>query len=403
MPKVDLENYVGREQAYVKHTLLEKYLSRWAYKIGSSWDLLVFVDGFAGPWGSKDKEFSDASFSIALRVLTEAVEGLLNKRNITIRGACIFVETNSSAFVNLDAFAKAHTNDRVKAKALPGRFCENIPAINEYVDSIGSNAFKFVFLDQKGWAATPMSELRPFVKTRSCELLFNLMTSFLTRFVDREGLAQTYEALYGRKGVIEKIRALPKGTGEREEAAVDEYCRSLREICGFSYVSRAVILDPVKEKVRYYLIFATNSLHGIDVFKNAETEAANIQDDVRYKAHTRKTGPTLPGLFDNGAPPSRLVLHLKQRYSKLATRRIQQILLTNTGPNGTAYEELFTAALEFPLVCQRDLDEWIEALGPAVELRLTGSKGRHKPALFKGDRVLVVDMQAIVRVFEKFT
>jgi hypothetical protein len=54
MPKVDLSNYEGREQAYVKHYLLEKYLSRWGYKTGSKWDPLVFVDGFAGPWGSKD-------------------------------------------------------------------------------------------------------------------------------------------------------------------------------------------------------------------------------------------------------------------------------------------------------------------------------------------------------------
>jgi hypothetical protein len=93
MPKVDLANYVGgREQAYVKHCLLERYLSRWAYKIGSSWDLLVFVDGFAGPWGTKDKEFADASFGIAVRVLTEAVNGLKKVANLRVRGACIFVE-----------------------------------------------------------------------------------------------------------------------------------------------------------------------------------------------------------------------------------------------------------------------------------------------------------------------
>ena len=85
MLKNHLENYIGREQAYVKHHLLEKYLSRWAYKIGSSWDLLVFVDGFAGPWGSRDKEFSDASFGIALRVLTEAVEGPCQKARANVK------------------------------------------------------------------------------------------------------------------------------------------------------------------------------------------------------------------------------------------------------------------------------------------------------------------------------
>ena len=58
MPKVDLSNYEGgREQVYVKHYLLEKYLSSWGYIIGGSeWDSLVFIDGFAGPWGSRHKE-----------------------------------------------------------------------------------------------------------------------------------------------------------------------------------------------------------------------------------------------------------------------------------------------------------------------------------------------------------
>ena len=79
MPKINLSNYEGREQAYVKHYLL-KYLSRWGYKTGSKWDPLVFIDGFAGPWGAKDEEFEDASFGIGIRALNEAIDGLLQKR-----------------------------------------------------------------------------------------------------------------------------------------------------------------------------------------------------------------------------------------------------------------------------------------------------------------------------------
>jgi hypothetical protein len=50
MPKVELAAYEGREQAYIKHCLLEEYLPDWAYKVGSQWDSLVYVDGFAGPF-----------------------------------------------------------------------------------------------------------------------------------------------------------------------------------------------------------------------------------------------------------------------------------------------------------------------------------------------------------------
>lgn len=363
MPKLSVENYLGgREQVFIKHHLLEKYLSRWAYKTGSKWDLLVFVDGFAGPWGTKDKEFTDASFGIGLRGLNEAVHGLRKVGNFTVRGACIFVEKNVAAFRKLDAFAHSQSTDEVSATALRGRFSNNIQGINKYIAKLGTNPFKFVFLDQKGWAATPMSELKPFVSMRSCELLFNLMTSFLTRFVDREELSPSYDALFGRKGVIEKIRSLPKGTQEREEAAVQEYCRSLREVCGFRYVSRAVIMDPLKEKVRYYLIFATNSLHGIDVFKDAETEAAHIQDDVRYKTHLRTSKPFLPGLFVDESPKSRMAIKLKDRYSRLAQASLKQVLLTPNTSTGVAYDDLFAAALAFPLISQTDLDEWLVSL-----------------------------------------
>lgn len=49
MFQLDLENYAGREQAYVKHCLLERYLLEWGFKVGAEWDALVYVDGFAGP------------------------------------------------------------------------------------------------------------------------------------------------------------------------------------------------------------------------------------------------------------------------------------------------------------------------------------------------------------------
>jgi hypothetical protein len=50
---------------------------------------------------------------------------------------------------------------------LKGRFVENIQAIDEYVAVAGANPFKFVFLDQKGWAGTPMEKLKPFVSEKT--------------------------------------------------------------------------------------------------------------------------------------------------------------------------------------------------------------------------------------------
>ncbi len=398
MAELDLTNYEGgREQAYVKHYLLKKYLSSWAYIIGgSAWDSLVFVDGFAGPWGAKHEEFADASFGIAVRALNEAIDGLFKTRQIVIRGLCIFVETKPKPFARLDRFAKENSTESVRAIALRGRFIENISAIDAQIAALGTNPFKFVFLDQKGWAATPMSKLKPFLRERPCEVLFNLMTSFLTRFVDARGRESSYHELFGRPGVLERIRGLPKGTGEREEAAVQEYCKSLKGICRFRYVSQAVILDPTKEKVRYHLVFATNNLRGIEVFKNAEKEAIKTQDDIRNETKAKRTSQL--AFFEVGPSKSPLMRQLHQRYNALAREKVIQVLASHRGSD-LPYEDLFSEAMAFPLVTKDDLNDWLGEL-PQINVQTNGPR-RKKLLLFRGDRIAIINSQGLRELRDK--
>ena len=63
---MDLSNYIGREQSYVKHVVLDTYLERFAHIIGSWKDSITYIDGFSGPWNSQTQDFSDSSFGIAL-------------------------------------------------------------------------------------------------------------------------------------------------------------------------------------------------------------------------------------------------------------------------------------------------------------------------------------------------
>jgi three-Cys-motif partner protein len=392
MPKVDLTKYAGREQAYVKHRLLEEYLSHWGYKVGSSWDSLVYVDGFAGPWESKDQNFADSSFGIATRVLNQVVSGLREARNV--RGLCLFVEKKPDAFAKLQTYANTASNDNVAVFALKGRLVENLTKIAKHIASSGNNAFKFVFLDQKGWAATPMSRLQPFLQNRSCEVLFNLMTSFLTRFVDNEDRASSYEQLFGRSGVLERIRELPKGTGEREEAAVREFCKTLRDLCGFRYVSEAVILDPEKEKVRYYLVFATNHHKGIEVFKNAEMKAARLQDYVRHQTQIQKSGQDELPLGD-GPPTSPISLRLRDLYYVKAKKKFIETLRKAPTAEGVSYRDLYCETMAFPLVTPADLDQWLRELWSKIEIRFSGSLNRKKLSPDVDDRVVVIDQGSI--------
>ena len=138
MPNIDFANYEGgREQAYVKHCLLENYLAQLVYRVGQVWDAIVYVDGFAGPWGAKDETFADASFGIAMRVLKAAVAGLKEKYGKVARGLCVFVEKKPDAFARLDAFAQSASTESVRAIALKGRFIERLPDIQKLVARAG--------------------------------------------------------------------------------------------------------------------------------------------------------------------------------------------------------------------------------------------------------------------------
>lgn len=394
MPKLTFSNYEGREHAYIKHYLLAQYLSRWGYKIGSRWDPLVFIDGFAGPWGAKDEEFTDASFGIAIRAMNEAV-GVLATLQRTIHGVCIFVEKESKPFARLEAFARKHSSESVRAIALRGRFIDRVQDIDHYIATVGSDPFKLVFLDQKGWASTPMEKLKPFVASRPCELLFNVMTSFLTRFVDRDELAQSYDSFFGRHGVIDKVRALPKGTGQREQAAVDEYCESLRQVCGFRYVSQSVIMDAAKEKIRYFFVFATNSVHGIEVFKGAEARASEAQDEVRHDTKLKKQSQFgLP--FGGPAPKTAKMLTLHKQYVERTRSRVINRLCNTRIP--ISYDDLYGVAMIFPLVTRSDLDRILQELEPYVRVELLGIN-RKRAGLFKGDRVSVIDRNTLRKNF----
>lgn len=393
MPKIDLATYAGKEQAYVKHYLLEKYLAPLVYKVGSAWDSIVYIDGFSGPWQVNDPNFADSSFAVAIEALRHAHSELRN-RGKSIRIQTILVEANKSAYAKLETFAATKSTPGFDVKALCGEFVDQIPGINELVKRSCRNPFRFVFLDPKGWADIPMLTLQPFLKDRSCEVLINLMTRHIIRFLDEDDRADSYQKLFGRTGVLEKLREVPKENNERAEQAVREYCRSLTKLCDYKYVSSAVILEPNEESVRYFLVYATNDFHGIEVFKQAETATARTQDDIRHETRLRKTLQHEMS-FEEGPPKSRLIMQLREKYRNRAREKMLQTLLACRDPLGATYEALFCEAMAFPLVTPEDLENWVRSLTPHAELRLAGSAQRKKPSPAEDDRVVVMNAAAL--------
>jgi three-Cys-motif partner protein len=393
MPKVDLADYAGREQAYVKHRLLEEYLAPLAYKVLSSWDSIVYVDAFSGPWKTNRADYADSSFAVAIDTLRNAQAGLKAKgRNP--RMDCILVEEDKRAFAQLESFAASQATPTFGVHALCGKFMDQIPKINQLIQKNTRNPFKFVFLDPKGWADIPMRKMEPFLKDRSCEVLINLMTRHIIRFLEEPDRADSYNNLFGRKDVIDVLKKTPRENNERTEQAVREYCRSLKQLCEFRYVSSAVILEPNEESVKYYLVYATNDFHGVEVFKKAESTAARIQDDIRLETRLQKTRQT-ELLLEGGSKQSRLIADLRFRYRERARGKVTEILLENTTSKGIAYSDLYCEAMAFPLVTPDDLFNWLCELEPNIKISLTGSGKRKKPSPGEDDRIGVLDSSGL--------
>ena len=97
---VALSDYAGREQSYVKHVFLERYLERLAHKIASSHPHIVYVDGFAGPWQSANEKFEDTSFGIALNALRRA-KASWKERNRDVKMSAFLVERDADAYKQL--------------------------------------------------------------------------------------------------------------------------------------------------------------------------------------------------------------------------------------------------------------------------------------------------------------
>lgn len=386
MPKVNLTHYLGREQAYVKHCLLEQYLPELAYRVGRNWDAIAYVDGFAGPWQTKDPNYTDSSFGVAINALRECQRGLQDSHARHIRMKSILVEQEKDAYAELKKFADRESTSDLEIHALKGEFTEQIPSIRNLIKASALHPFQFVFLDPKGWSQIPMRYMQPLLHNRSGEVLINLMTGHIVRFLNEPDRAESYNDLFGRSEVLDILRQTPQD--ERTEVAVEEYCRSLKLLCHFRYASSAVVFRPAEEKVSYYLIYGTNHPRGVEVFKRAELNAARIQDVVRHETRIRKTRqPDL--LFDESAPSSRLSIVLRKRYVKKAQDKVLTLLSSQPPQSKMLYEDLLCEAMAFPLVAPEDVVKWLADLKPHVEVYLNRQRGKPDPQ--KEDRVLIVD------------
>jgi three-Cys-motif partner protein len=342
-------DYEDREQSGIKHYALRLYLEAATRILGPTFNF-KYIDCCAGPWKSKAADYSDTSFGIAIDVLNKAAV-YLAARNKSTKFACLLIEEKPKSFSKLDSFAKSSDGKNVEIRAENWDFTEHTAEITQYGRT--PKTFPFVFIDPKGWTLAGISLITPILQLNPGEVLINLMSSFIARFLmDNK---TDFTDLLG-----EDFPDLRRLTGtDLELAVVEKYCELVKRKGEYKYVCALPVMNPDLDTFNFWLIYATRHRKGVQKFKEAEKRTEKMTHIVRadVQQRTRELRSGNRELF--GAD----VQYQENRYQQLSSenrRRAKTATWELLKVRGTVdYDDCWAEALQMSAVYETDLRGWI--------------------------------------------
>ena len=346
--------YDGRLQTEVKHKILKDYLTKMGYIIGRKWSSITYVDCFAGPWKSKDPEFKDTSPAIAIKVLQE-IEQHYQKQKPNFRVRCFFIEKDKESYSLLENFTQSNTGS-LTPKIKKGSFENSIDDIVNFINA-ENDTFPFLFIDPTGWKNIPFGSIQQIInRTKNCEILLNLMTSQIQRPIlnSKHSGQPSLQRLMGTNDYIERIKKL---IGEqnytREDAIACVYCENLQNLLN-KFTCTAGILNSSQNRMHFNLIFLTNALKGITVFKEVERLIAQHYEKKRKNNIDKEPTGFLFSEMENTTPHYD---NIRDLYINISTSILNQI---RSQGNDSKYNDLLYQILQLPFVWESDLKDWIK-------------------------------------------
>jgi three-Cys-motif partner protein len=333
-------------------------LERVGFNICSFKDDFVYVDGFSGPWKSRDEQFQDTSFMIAIRELRKVREGIARqgRRPPSIR--CVFVEKDPKAFLELQQAIRGISD--IEITPIPGEFEEAIPDILKAI----RQSFSLVFIDPTGWTGFGLRRITPILQHAPGEVIVNFMFDFINR---RFGV--TFDDLFGGPGWDALIS---------EEETIQLYSERMKTAGLFKHVTSTRILKPRSDRTYFYLVYGTRHWKGLLEFREVEKKFVEEQERVRLTAkqleRIDKTGQS--ELF-SGAPSAtnlQSFTHEREKNKENALRRLRDWLRRS---HRFQYQDLLGSLLELPLVWRSDVNEMIIELR-GKELEIEGLQPRER-------------------------
>lgn len=354
------EQYNGREQAYVKHFLLQNYFSDLIHKIASTYDTIVYIDGFSGPWQSVGDNFSDTSFGIALEAMRSAKRAWQDKAR-DVQMHALLVESRKPAFKELEKIPAQYPD--IVVRTYHGEF---VPLVPTLLKDMPSQSFAFIFIDPKGWGID-IGALTPLLRWPNAEVLYNFMFDFINRFVPASdpATAKSIDALIGsgdwRQRWEEARPSEQRSIADvRKEILVGAFSQTLSKVGGYEFVAETPIFRPHADRTLYSLIYATRKPPGMEVFRRAQIKTLREQERVRKDVQQAKaSGQQMEAFL-----PLEMTFSETEEYLKVERNNAEALLLDLAGVDGAPciYRDIWPRVLARHAVTKTDLNQIAAAL-----------------------------------------
>lgn len=270
--------YHGREQAYVKHTILRTYIERLFLIIGRHELVINYVDCFAGPWEDESDDLHATSIGISILHIKRCQAFLQNQFKKTVKFRALYIEKNKHAYARLRSFIESQRTSDVELESLHGDYVDRISDILQWCGA----GFTFFFIDPKGWKQIGASTLQPLLSHPRSEFLINVMYEFANRAATMSQLGDTFTHVFGSIPWLED--AEPE---EREMLISNSYRQRVNAIYGGRH-SMVRVERPGRDRALYFLVYLTRHPYGISVFKDAAETMAMVQRRAHLDTKLRK-------------------------------------------------------------------------------------------------------------------
>ncbi|MCJ7542093.1 MAG: three-Cys-motif partner protein TcmP [Desulfobacterales bacterium] len=296
------EHYKNREQTFIKHTILRRYLGRLFMIKGQFEPVICYIDCFAGPWQEDSSQMHDTSIAISLKIMNDC-QVALAERGKNVKFAALYIEKDRRAYdklvdyLQLDEWAKIETN------ALHGDF---FTLRNAICDWCNNDSFAFFFVDPTGWKdVVEIETLRPLLQRKKSEYLINFMFDFILRTHTQEAFETHMRDIFG---IVPNTANMT--SDEREGYLIRLYRNSLKKAstqCDKEpRTARVRVLYPSRDRTFFDLIYLTRHPMGIRAFMEESEKVDIIQKMVRAKTKQEKRIEKTRQLeiFDDSVSPS---------------------------------------------------------------------------------------------------